>query len=46
MLPTLQLVVPLAVPLPPKLLTQLICVTPTASDAVPARVLRVALLLV
>ena len=32
-----QLVVPLAVPLPPRLLDQVTCVTPTLSDAVPPR---------
>ena len=32
---TLQLVVPVAPPLPPRSLTQLTCVTPTASAAVP-----------
>src|SRR5688572_11780845 len=37
----LQLVVPVAVPLPPRSLTQLTCVTPTASAAVPP-MLRVA----
>src|SRR5437763_16161715 len=30
-----QLVVPLAVPLPPRLFAQVTCVTPTLSDAVP-----------
>ena len=30
-----QEVVPVAVPLPPRLLDQVTCVTPTASDAVP-----------
>jgi hypothetical protein len=33
-----QLVVPLAVPLPPRSLTHVTCVTPTASDAVPPSV--------
>jgi hypothetical protein len=33
----LQLVVPLAVPLPPRLLLQVTCVTPTLSEAVPPR---------
>jgi hypothetical protein len=32
----LQEVVPVAVPLPPRELVQLTCVTPTLSDAVPA----------
>src|SRR5207247_5250972 len=31
-----QLVVPLAVPLPPRLFAHVTCVTPTLSDAVPA----------
>jgi hypothetical protein len=30
-----QLVVPLAVPLPPRLFAHVTCVTPTLSDAVP-----------
>src|SRR5262245_8007409 len=33
---TFQFVVPVAVPEPPRLFTQLTCVTPTLSDAVPA----------
>src|SRR5204862_3335653 len=33
--PAVQLVVPLAVPLPPRLFAQVTCVTPTLSDAVP-----------
>ena len=36
--PAVQLVVPLAVPLPPPLLAQATWVTPTLSDAVPASV--------
>jgi hypothetical protein len=32
-----QLVVPLAVPLPPRPFTHVTCVTPTVSDAVPPR---------
>ena len=35
---TLQLVVPVAVPDPPRSFTQLTCVTPTASEAVPLSV--------
>ncbi len=34
---TVQLVVPLAVPLPPRLFVQVTCATPTLSAAVPAR---------
>src|SRR5204863_4210782 len=33
--PAVQLVVPVAVPLPPRLFAQVTCVTPTLSDAVP-----------
>jgi len=33
-----QFVVPVAVPLPPRLLAQVTCVTPTVSDAVPPSV--------
>ena len=46
MLGTLQPVVPVAVPEPPRLLDQTTCVTPMLSEAVPARVVRVALALV
>jgi hypothetical protein len=35
---TVQFVVPVAVPLPPRSLTHVTCVTPTASDAVPPSV--------
>src|SRR5436309_7083636 len=37
-----QLVVPLAVPLPPRLFAHVTCVTPTLSDAVPPSVRRLA----
>ena len=40
-----QLVVPLAVPLPPRLFAHVTCVTPTLSDAVPPSVRRLALVL-
>jgi hypothetical protein len=36
--PAVQLVVPVAVPLPPRLFAQVTCVTPTLSDAVPPSV--------
>jgi hypothetical protein len=39
---TPQLVVPLAVPLPPRLLLQVTCVTPTSSEAVPPRLTELA----
>jgi hypothetical protein len=37
MLPTDQFVVPVAVPLPPRLFAHVTCVTPTLSAAVPAK---------
>ena len=37
-----QAVVPLAVPLPPRSFTQVTCVTPTLSEAVPPRLIGVA----
>jgi hypothetical protein len=39
----LQEVVPVAVPLPPRELVQLTCVTPTLSEAVPAKLMGVLL---
>ena len=42
--PEFQLVVPLAVPDPPRLLVQLTCVTPTLSELVPPSVIDVVLL--
>src|SRR5207245_7071522 len=38
--PAVQLVVPLTVPLPPRLFAHVTCVTPTLSDAVPPSVRR------